>query len=402
MLRRLALAVVGLAGLSLSVASCLGVENAAADPPTGVGDAGSDADAHTLGDGAWACTPKTCADLGANCGDVGNGCSAIINCGTCPTGQNCGAAGPNKCGEGTCTPSTCATLGAECGAIGDGCGKALDCGVCPAPKICGASGQANVCGCVPTTCAAQGKDCGNIPDGCGGTLACGTCPTGKKCGAGGTANVCACEPTTCAAQGKECGSIPDGCGGTLSCGTCAAPKTCGGLGVANMCGCSPANCPPIYQNSFESPGDFPSGWVSWQNCPTDTSWSVARDNYPAPGGGSWNLRLHSTGFVPSCAFPGVYAVTPPVTAQPGRVYRIHTTTRNAGSLGETQVLFMDGADKEIGFSSVKWATDAWQYNADPVLTATSPAGTQALRVRLALLTPSEYADVDLLEVYLEP
>lgn len=394
---------VSLAGASAALApSCMGVEPTETGPGAKK-DSGAEPDAAGLADGAWACSPKSCKDLGANCGATSNGCDAVIECGSCASGETCGAAGPNVCGVGACTPTTCATAGAECGLIGDGCGKSLDCGTCTAPKTCGAGGQVNQCGCVPATCAALGKDCGSVPDGCGGSLSCGTCPTGKKCGAGGTANVCACEPTTCAAQGKTCGSIPDGCGGSLQCGTCKAPKTCGGLGTANVCGCSPTDCPPIYTNSFETTADFPAGgWQSWQNCPTDATWSAARELYPAPGGGSWGLRLHTTGFVSGCQYPGVYSQSPPISALPGRVYRVMSWSRNGNNSGQTTLIFYDAADQQIGAEFGAWANDSWSWNADAPLSGTSPANTKWLRIRYGLLSPSEYADLDLLEVHLEP
>jgi hypothetical protein len=367
-------------------------------------DAGTKKDTGTLGDGSWACTPKSCKEANADCGDTSDGCGDVIPCGTCPSGETCGAAGPNRCGVGTCTASTCASAGAECGLIGDGCGASLDCGTCAAPSSCGATGQANQCGCIPSTCADLGKNCGSVDDGCGDTLACGSCPTGEKCGAGGVPNVCACEPTTCAAKNATCGSIPDDCGGTLNCGSCSAPKTCGGLGTPNQCGCSPQDCPPIYQNSFEATNDFPTGWTAWHNCAADSAWQIERDVYPAPGGGSSNLRFHTTAFDTStgCQYPGGYALSPKISALSGRVYRVETWSRNGSNVGGTNLMFFDAADQQVGGSSVTWTPDAWQYGADPVLVATSPAGTATLRVRLEMQTPSEYADIDLLKVYLEP
>ncbi|MCC6901008.1 MAG: hypothetical protein IT377_18665 [Polyangiaceae bacterium] len=382
--------------------SCLGVDAADSEPTTKK-DAGGDPDSAGLADGSWACSPKSCKDLGANCGATSDGCNKVIECGSCASGETCGAAGPNVCGVGACTPTTCAAAGAECGLIGDGCGKSLDCGGCPSPKACGAGGAPNQCSCVAATCASLGKDCGTVSDGCGGNLSCGACPAGKKCGGGGTPNVCACEPTTCAAQGKNCGTLPDGCGASLDCGTCKAPKTCGGLGTANVCGCSPADCPPIYKNSFEATSDFPAGgWQSWQNCPTDGTWSASREQYPAPGGGSWGLRLHTTGFVGGCQYPGVYAQTPPISALPGRQYRVTSWSRNASNIGQTALIFYDAADQQIDAQFGAWTPDSWAWNADPPLTGTSPANAKWLRIRYALQSPSEYADLDLLEVHLEP
>jgi hypothetical protein len=45
-----------------------------------------------------------------------------------------------------CTPITCASVGANCGSIADGCGGLVDCGNCPAGQECGYNNVANVCG----------------------------------------------------------------------------------------------------------------------------------------------------------------------------------------------------------------------------------------------------------------
>src|SRR6185369_11122190 len=39
---------------------------------------------------------------------------------------------------GGCKRRTCADVGANCGPLADGCGGLVDCGTCAAPKICGA------------------------------------------------------------------------------------------------------------------------------------------------------------------------------------------------------------------------------------------------------------------------
>jgi hypothetical protein len=48
-----------------------------------------------------ACTPTTCQALGKNCGQVFDGCSAMLNCGTCIPPQMCGGHG------GSGTPNVC-------------------------------------------------------------------------------------------------------------------------------------------------------------------------------------------------------------------------------------------------------------------------------------------------------
>lgn len=232
------------------------------------------------------CTPKTCSDLGIECGPSGDGCGGVLQCGSCATGQRCGAdnafskcvdVGPVGADGGACVPKTCAdytVLGQDCGSQTDGCGGVLNCGTCTAPAFCGGGG-ASKCGgggvdggtCTPKTCsdyAAQGIECGPQPDGCGSLTAnCGTCPSPTTCGGGGVASKCgggsvqgvdggACVATTCALQGKDCGTIADGCGGVLNCGsTCAGNQVCGGAGTANVCGtpvCTPITTCPTGMN----------------------------------------------------------------------------------------------------------------------------------------------------------
>ena len=53
--------------------------------------------------------------------------------------------GPNRCGTEACVPKTCTEIGAECGSASDGCSATIDCGECVAPEVCGGGGEANVC-----------------------------------------------------------------------------------------------------------------------------------------------------------------------------------------------------------------------------------------------------------------
>jgi hypothetical protein len=192
------------------------------------------------------CTQKTCASAGATCGIIGDGCGGTLNCGTCTSGSVCGGGGtPNVCGTPACTPRSCASIGATCGLIGDGCGGTLNCGTCSSGSVCGGGGP-NKCGtstCTPTGCGSA--ECGSVGDGCGAAVSCGTCPSGSVCGAGGP-NKCGavCTPQTCEDTHKNCGFIGDGCGGVLDCGQCSEGVVCGGGGVANVCGgsCTPTTC----------------------------------------------------------------------------------------------------------------------------------------------------------------
>lgn len=83
---------------------------------------------------------------------------------------------PNQCG---CTPTTCAAMGAQCGDLPDGCGGTLACGTCPGTETCGGAGVPHKCGCKPKTCA-QLAGCGSLDDSCGGSVTCG-CPGNLAC-----------------------------------------------------------------------------------------------------------------------------------------------------------------------------------------------------------------------------
>jgi hypothetical protein len=234
--------------------------------PNGNGEAGLFTGGDSSIDGGNShCTPTTCGAKGYTCGYAADGCGAVLQCGTCPFPEYCGGGGYDKCGGNTqvtpdgapaCTPKTCAQLGYTCGPAGDGCGGLLQCGTCTSPAYCGGGGP-SLCGtnglnadggvpCTPTTCATLGYNCGYAGDGCGGVLTCGSCTSGQICGSGGfdkcgsgsglTADGSVpCTPQTCASLGYNCGAAGDGCGGLLQCGTCTGSNFCGGGGY-DKCG----------------------------------------------------------------------------------------------------------------------------------------------------------------------
>ncbi|MHB8874728.1 MAG: hypothetical protein ACYC8T_13650, partial [Myxococcaceae bacterium] len=229
----------------------------------GGGGAGGGGGGAGGGGGSSGCVPKSCTELGINCGPAGDGCGGLLSCGGCTAPQTCGGGGTaSVCGgSAACVPQTCAGAAADCGPVADGCGALLDCGTCSAPQTCGGGGTPSRCGgtaaCVPRTCASAGASCGPVGDGCGALLDCGSCAAPTTCGGGGQANVCGgtgaglpdggivCNARTCADLGFNCGPAGDGCGNVLACGACAAPDTCGGGGVAGQCGapaCVPKTC----------------------------------------------------------------------------------------------------------------------------------------------------------------
>ncbi len=180
------------------------------------------------------CTPTSCSAKGVTCGQIGDGCGNILQCGMCPSGQACinGA-----CGSG-CTSKTCTQEGFVCGMQSDGCGNAINCGACPS-GTCGGGGMEGQCGngtCVPKSCTTLKITCGAAGDGCGNIQQCGTCPSGETC-VSGACQKPMCTPKSCAQQNFNCRhAASDGCNDTNNCGTCQAPQLCGGGGQANVCG----------------------------------------------------------------------------------------------------------------------------------------------------------------------
>lgn len=160
---------------------------------SGAGGAGA---AGGTGGAGGGCFPATCADVGAECGQVVEPCGTVLSCGDCPAAETCGAEEPNVCAPGECAPKSCAQLGAACGLIGDGCSSVLDCGECPEGYECGLD-TPNQCGKVSTGgsggsgggCTPQcaGKQCG--PDGCGSTCPPG-CGVDQRCTATGQCEDC--------------------------------------------------------------------------------------------------------------------------------------------------------------------------------------------------------------------
>jgi len=101
------------------------------------------------------------------CGMLGTASGVSMYCGDCPSGQMCGAGGvPNVCAA-PCFPKTCAELGKNCGTIST-CGQTLSCGTCSSPLTCGGGGVSNVCGtgATPAVCGDGVCACTESPTSC--------------------------------------------------------------------------------------------------------------------------------------------------------------------------------------------------------------------------------------------
>ncbi len=98
--------------------------------------------------GTCGCMPQPCG--ARNCGQTTDGCGKTLMCGDSdckmPPGSHCGGAAANVCGMANCKPTTCQLLGANCGLVSDGCSAVLSCGACGPTQTCGGGGVANVCG----------------------------------------------------------------------------------------------------------------------------------------------------------------------------------------------------------------------------------------------------------------
>ncbi|MBW2699265.1 MAG: N-acetylmuramoyl-L-alanine amidase [Deltaproteobacteria bacterium] len=151
-------------------------------------------------------------------------CCGTDDCsGVCPdlcanTGQVCDE---ESCAcTGTCIPRTCADLGKECGNWSDGCSSLAECGECPGGQSCDANGACHA-ECVPD-CA--GRCCG--ADGCGGVCLDLCADTGQVCEEDSCECTGACTPQSCASLDKECGAWPDGCSSLADCGECPGTQIC--------------------------------------------------------------------------------------------------------------------------------------------------------------------------------
>lgn len=159
--------------------SACGYTSTSASSSSGTGGNSSTSSSSSSG-GVGGCSPQvTCQSIGAECGTIlDDGCGVSIDCGNnCSAPLVCGGGGQQfKCG---CTPKTCFQLGKNCGSTDDGCGNPIDCGGCDPSNYqttCGdfgwdttgtfRPGSNNVCGggCEAITMPNINFDCaGNFP-----------------------------------------------------------------------------------------------------------------------------------------------------------------------------------------------------------------------------------------------
>jgi formylglycine-generating enzyme len=174
--------------------------------------------------GAVAGTAGAAGAPGGSGGAAGGGFG-----GTTMMGGASGNAG--NAGTSACIPKTCAEVGAECGTPPDGCGSTLNCPACTDPNLtCGVTTASGlipfVCGCTPNTYKCDGAallQC--TPDGQGFILA-ANCGTAGQCNPGTPPDM---------GSGGAAGAAGAGAGGDAG----AAGANPGSPGIPGTClGCA--------------------------------------------------------------------------------------------------------------------------------------------------------------------
>ncbi len=236
---------------------------------------------------------ESCADVGAECGVIGNGCGGILDCtaetGGCASGTYCGLGGPQKCGADfpECTPvSPAEACAGKCGVVSNGCGPEVNGGVidcsalypCPTGQACGAAGVPNQCGNADGVCqpiaqatACGGNECGAASDGCDGSYSCGSCAQGEICRSGQCEAICQPVPQATACAGMECGLVGDGCGSTYDCGGCPSGEQCGAIQAFTCDPIPPAECVP---ESAQTACAGKECGIVYDGCGTDASHQI--------------------------------------------------------------------------------------------------------------------------------
>ena len=223
------------------------------------------------------CVPKTCTELGKECGVWHDGCLSMITCGPCPFPDRSTCDGSGKC---QCAPNTCEGLNRECGVWPDGCGGELNCGNCPFPNIstCDVNGRCVYrCQSGYHSCGTQSDPDGGIqcyPDDdiehCGDDNGCVICQAGDskatvacindQCSYG-----CQRGYHSCDTSGSGIICYPDDslthCGNDVTCTACSSIDESRST-AACLSGQCAYQCQPGYHACPEPDGGVPDGGVA--------------------------------------------------------------------------------------------------------------------------------------------
>jgi hypothetical protein len=153
--------------------------------------------------------------------------------------------------------------------------------------------------------------------------------------------------------------------------------------------------PTVYNNSFESGPDFPSGWTTYTECGGSSATRYA-GNVPRGGGGSFLLLTN--GAQCAGAANGAGALSPPFSVTPGKTYRVDGQSANGSNIGTTSIVFYDSTGTQMKSLEQDWSPDTNVWNADTTLYGVAPAGAVTGKVLLVNTTASSNAGYDLLRV----
>jgi hypothetical protein len=303
------------------------------------------------------CMPTTCLAQAKNCGTISDGCSAVLNCGTCTGSETCGGGQvANVCGSSggfvISTPLQFNSTAIQVGETLTGTVTYKNTSAVAIPvnsiSIAGRPpGGTNSGGPFDDLTPMDGNE--TVQPGATITLTASraftsTDPTGQwysyatyedteslwHDGPSVYFTVGSCKPTTCAMQDAACGTISDGCGGLLNCGTCNSCQSSGGPGANEPSGMTVMiDTGPM----THAPPTAPGSWTEGPNPVTGTGITTKYTMFSAAGiangqgagtttlgaGGSGMQTLCSTALDESAGYqtPVEYGTSGGLGANPG-------------------------------------------------------------------------------------
>ena len=228
-----------------------------------------DGDCPTSCDDGDACTSNELSGRAELCNAVCN-FDPVTECvggdGCCAPG--CTSANDDDC---ACVPKTCAELGAACGRISNGCGGTITCGDCAASEAC----EANQC--VPDVANALGEECADATD-CAGANP--ICANNEDFPGGFCTNACT-DDFQCP-QGSHCTGLPN-YGSRICAPNCQADNDCrpgGAYRCYNADGVGNEECLP-YPGGTSDTGEPCNGIT---DCSPSTEFCIKERPDAFPGG----------------------------------------------------------------------------------------------------------------------
>jgi hypothetical protein len=150
-------------------------------------------------------------------------------------------------------------------------------------------------------------------------------------------------------------------------------------------------------NNFENGSDFPGDWTQWNLCSPGSSivrWCPGTAEAMEQ---SCSLRMMTSSF--TCGgLAGVWTQGMYNPIGPNMPIYLNTWSRNGPWTGQACLVFLNSSFTMLGHSCVSQNLDTWKFDADPMVSATTPAGTAYFAVKLGAMSSSGFVDVDLVRV----